>query len=71
MLNSLISIYYYLRPIVLMYMEESKADVPGMHLNPFLLTGLVLTVLGTIQLGLFPSRLLGLARAAALGLLSQ
>jgi NADH-quinone oxidoreductase subunit N len=70
-LNSLISIYYYLRPIVLMYMEESKADVPGMHLNPFLLTGLVLTVLGTIQLGLFPSRLLGIARAAALGLLSQ
>jgi NADH-quinone oxidoreductase subunit N len=69
-LNSLISIYYYLRPIVLMYMEESKADVPGMQLNPFLLTGLVLTILGTIQLGLFPSRLLGLAQAAARGLLS-
>jgi NADH-quinone oxidoreductase subunit N len=70
-LNSLVSIYYYLRPIVLMYMEECKADVPGMHLNPFLLTGLVLTSLGTIQLGLFPSRLLGLARAAAQGLFSQ
>jgi NADH-quinone oxidoreductase subunit N len=69
-LNSLISIYYYLRPIVLMYMEESKADVPGMQLNPFLLTGLVLTILGTVQLGLFPSRLLGLAQAAARGLLS-
>jgi NADH-quinone oxidoreductase subunit N len=70
-LNSLISLYYYLRPIVFMYMEESKADVPAMHLDPFLLTGLVLTMLGTIQLGLFPSRLLGLAQAAALGLLSQ
>jgi NADH-quinone oxidoreductase subunit N len=70
-LNSLISLYYYLRPVVFMYMEESKADVPAMHLDPFLLTGLVLTMLGTIQLGLFPSRLLGLAQAAALGLLSQ
>jgi NADH-quinone oxidoreductase subunit N len=70
-LNSLISIYYYLRPIVLMYMEEAKADVPGMQLNPFLVTGLVLTILGTIQLGLFPARLLGLAQAAAQGLLSQ
>jgi NADH-quinone oxidoreductase subunit N len=67
-LNSLISLYYYLRPIVLMYMQEAKADVPALHLNPFLLTGLVLTLLGTIHLGLFPSRLLGLAQAAAQGL---
>jgi NADH-quinone oxidoreductase subunit N len=70
-LNSLISIYYYLRPIVLMYMEEPKAEVPALHLNPFLVTGVVLTILGTIQLGLFPSRLLGLAQAAAQGLLAQ
>jgi NADH-quinone oxidoreductase subunit N len=70
-LNSLISIYYYLRPIVFMYMEEAKADVPEMQLNPFLAMGLVLTILGTIQLGLFPSRLLGLAQAAAQGLLNQ
>jgi hypothetical protein len=41
-----------------------------MHLNPFLVTGLVLTVLGTLQLGLFPARVLGLAQAAAQGFLS-
>jgi NADH-quinone oxidoreductase subunit N len=70
-MNSLISLYYYLRPIVFMYMEEGKADVPGMHLDPFLLAALVLTMLGTLQLGLFPSRLLGLAQAAAQGLFSQ
>jgi NADH-quinone oxidoreductase subunit N len=70
-LNSLLSIYYYLRPIVFMYMEECKADVPTMHVDPFLMTGLVLTLLGTIQLGLFPSRWLGLAHAAAQGLFSQ
>jgi NADH-quinone oxidoreductase subunit N len=67
-LNSLISLYYYLRPIVLMYMQEPKADVPALRLNPFLVTGLVLTLLGTLHLGLFPSRLLGLAQAAAQGL---
>jgi NADH-quinone oxidoreductase subunit N len=69
--NSLISLYYYLRPIVFMYMEEAKADAPGMQLDPFLLAALVLTILGTLQLGLFPSRLLGLAQAAAQGLFSQ
>jgi NADH-quinone oxidoreductase subunit N len=70
-LNSLISIYYYLRPIVLMYMQEPKVDAPELQLNPYLVTGLVLTMLGTIQLGLFPSRLLGMAQTAAQGLLAQ
>jgi NADH-quinone oxidoreductase subunit N len=69
-LNSLMSLYYYLRPIVLMYMQEPKADVPALFLNPFLMAGLILTILGTLQLGLFPSRLLGLAQAAARGLLA-
>jgi NADH-quinone oxidoreductase subunit N len=70
-LNSLISLYYYLRPVVFMYMEESKADRPARPVEPFLLAGLVLTILGTIQLGLSPARWLGLAQAAALSLLSQ
>ncbi|HXH13197.1 MAG TPA: NADH-quinone oxidoreductase subunit N [Alphaproteobacteria bacterium] len=69
-LNSLISVYYYLRPLVLMYMEEAKTEVPTLHLNPFLVAGLVLTILGTLHLGLFPSRLLGLALMAAQGLLA-
>jgi NADH-quinone oxidoreductase subunit N len=70
-LNSLISIYYYLRPIIFMYMEEAKADEPARAVEPFLLAGLVLTILGTIQLGLSPSRWLALAQAGALSLLSQ
>jgi hypothetical protein len=51
-------------------MQEPKADVPALSLHPFLVAGLVLTILGTLQLGLFPSRLLGLAQAAARGLLA-
>jgi NADH-quinone oxidoreductase subunit N len=69
-INSLISVYYYLRPIVLMYMEESKTDRPALQLSPYLVAGLILTILGTLHLGLFPSRLLGYALAAAQGLLA-
>jgi len=64
-LNSLVSLYYYLRPIVLMYMQEPKADTPALHMNPFLVAGLVLTILGTLQLGLLPARLLSVAQSAA------
>jgi NADH-quinone oxidoreductase subunit N len=69
-LNSLISVYYYLRPIVLMYMEEAKAEAPALQLSPFLVAGLILTIIGTLYLGLFPARLLGYALAAAQGLLA-
>lgn len=68
-LNSLISIYYYLRPIVLMYMEEPKAEMPSLSLAPFILAALVLAMLGTLHLGIFPSHVLGLAQDAAQGLL--
>jgi NADH-quinone oxidoreductase subunit N len=64
-LNSLVSLYYYLRPIVLMYMQEPKVDSPALHMTPFLVVGLVLTILGTLQLGLLPARLLSLAQSAA------
>jgi len=68
-LNSLISIYYYLRPIVLMYMEEPKAEMPSLSLAPFIFAALVLAILGTLHLGLFPAHMLGLAQDAAQGLL--
>jgi NADH-quinone oxidoreductase subunit N len=68
--NSLISVYYYLRPIVLMYMEEAKGEEPALPLHGFLVAGVVLAMLGTLHLGLFPARLLGYALAAAQGLLA-
>jgi len=70
-LNSLISIYYYLYPLVLMYMEEPKAEMPVAQLNRSLVAALVLTMAGTIYLGLSPAPLLSLAEAAAQGLLGR
>ena len=33
-INSVISVYYYLRPVVLMYMEDSDEEVPLMDQKP-------------------------------------
>lgn len=43
-LNSVISVYYYLRPIVVMYMKEGEAEVAGHSLNATTVTVLVSAV---------------------------
>ncbi|MBI2522575.1 MAG: NADH-quinone oxidoreductase subunit N [Bdellovibrio sp.] len=55
-LSSLISVYYYLRVIVLMYMEPETGGLekakPGLLAGPIAVAGIMLLV--TIQFGLFP-----------------
>lgn len=43
-LNSVISVYYYLRPIVVMYMKEGDAEIAGHSLNATTVTVLVSAV---------------------------
>jgi hypothetical protein len=45
--------------------------VPVLHLSPYVVAALVVAILGTIQLGLFPSLLLNLAQDAARELLGS
>ncbi|MCZ6557147.1 MAG: NADH-quinone oxidoreductase subunit N [SAR324 cluster bacterium] len=58
LLNSVVSIYYYLRLVVMMYMQSPTADsikersAPSMSLY----AAIALTLLGVIYLGIFPSR---------------
>jgi NADH-quinone oxidoreductase subunit N len=54
-MNSLISVYYYLRIVVLMYMKESVKEIgqPSLYLN--LICALLITSFVTLYLGLFPS----------------
>lgn len=40
-LNSVISVYYYLRPIVVMYMKEGDADLAGHSVNATMVTAVV------------------------------
>jgi NADH-quinone oxidoreductase subunit N len=63
-LNSLISVYYYLRITVLMYMREPEKEVVLSLSNPALIAALVVTTFFTIQMGLFPNAYMELARAS-------
>lgn len=51
-LNSVISVYYYLRPIVVMYMKEGEVDEPA---NPMMATRgvIILTAILVVILGIF------------------
>lgn len=68
-LASLISVYYYLRIIVHMYMREPERDVSIDIENPALYLVLFLCLYGILQMGLFPGNVLYLIKQAFAGLL--
>ena len=61
-LNSLVSVYYYVGVLVKMYMSEGGAEVTAPSSRPYLFATLVLTIAGTVLVGLFPSGLFEIAR---------
>ena len=65
-LNSVMSVYYYLRVTVIMYMKEPSREFAPLSLSPFTLAALLIAIIGTIQLGIFPSQLLELAQSSSL-----
>jgi len=54
-LNSAISVFYYLRLLVLMYMRESQEALPPVRIPLAMALVLVVTAAGTVWPGLFPS----------------
>jgi NADH-quinone oxidoreductase subunit N len=60
-LNSLLSVFYYLRVIVMMYMEEGGAAGKQFARAPYLYVAIVLAVIGTIYLGVLPAPALDLS----------
>ncbi len=60
-LNSAISLYYYLKVIVFMYMKEPVREFQ-LSLSPITLFVVALAVIGTIQLGIFPDPIISLAQ---------
>ncbi len=60
-LNSAISFYYYLRVMVYMYMREPQGEFQ-ISTTPITLLVVIIGVLGTIQLGLYPGPVLSLAQ---------
>lgn len=68
-LNSLISVYYYLGIVVAMYMHPAPVAEKNQNFYTLpLMLVLIVTVLGTLQLGIFPQIALKLASESLTGL---
>jgi NADH-quinone oxidoreductase subunit N len=65
-LNSAISVYYYLRVIVTMYMKEPTEELVRVSVPLSTAVVLSLTLFGIFQLGIYPDFLLNLARRSVL-----
>ncbi len=61
-LNSLVSVYFYLRPVVQMYMYEPAPGWEGVRVAPLVGLALALALVGVIALGVLPSPVIALAQ---------
>jgi NADH-quinone oxidoreductase subunit N len=68
-LNSAISVYYYLRVTVLMYFRESEREITGLHFSWASVLALIFAVIGTFYMGIAPSNVLSLAQRSLAGLM--
>jgi len=68
-LNSALSVYFYLRVTVMMYMRNPEKEFAKLDLSPAMVIALIIAVLGTLQMGITPSRYLDLARQSILALM--
>ncbi|MGH7681104.1 MAG: NADH-quinone oxidoreductase subunit N [Candidatus Eiseniibacteriota bacterium] len=69
-LNSAVSIFYYLRLMVLMYMREAQETLPPIRVPVALAVVLLVTAAGTLWTGLFPGPWLDAARQGIQALFS-
>src|SRR5262249_39270651 len=60
-LTSVISVFFYLRVVVMMYMEGPRAEAPRIHVNAVSMAALTVAIVPIFFLGVLPSGLLALA----------
>ena len=60
MLTSVVSVFFYLRIVVMMYMTEGS-DAPRPRVGAAAVAGLALAVIAVLYLGVLPTRVLDLA----------
>ncbi|NWG04553.1 MAG: NADH-quinone oxidoreductase subunit N, partial [Syntrophaceae bacterium] len=68
-LNSAVSVYYYLRVTVLMYFRESEREITGLQFSPASVLALILAVIGVLYMGIFPANVLSFAQRSIAGLM--
>jgi NADH-quinone oxidoreductase subunit N len=61
-LNTVVSFYYYVRFIRVMYLDDRIADNRPLSLSPALQTALIVSVIGIIVIGIYPQPFLQLAQ---------
>ncbi len=66
-LNSAVSVYYYLRVTVVMYFRESEREITGLQFSPATVLALILSLIGIFYMGIFPSNVLSLAQKSIFG----
>lgn len=64
-LNSVVSIYYYLKLVMAMYMKQPQDRLIDVAISPTLMVAIVVTLAGVIWVGIFPTKWLSLANFAA------
>ena len=62
--NSAISLYYYIRVVVFMWIKEDRS-APPLTLGPAMTVALTVAIVGTIVLGIYPAPLFEFAEASA------
>ena len=67
-INSVISVYYYLRITVIMYMKEPTRDFSPLTISPLIVAAIVISVVGTLQLGICPSKVMEIVQHSVLTL---
>jgi NADH-quinone oxidoreductase subunit N len=63
-LNSAISLYYYLRVIVYMYFKTPEEDYSWVTMSPGVVVSIVIAVFGVLLLGVLPGQVMALAKLA-------
>jgi NADH-quinone oxidoreductase subunit N len=63
-LSSVISVFFYLRIVVMMYMSERDARPLPVPVTTIAFAGLALSILGVLYLGILPTQIIDLAQAS-------
>ena len=65
-INSVIAVYYYLRVTVAMYMKPPAREFAPLSLSSYMIVALIISIWGTIHLGIFPARIIEFAQKSTL-----
>ncbi len=68
-LNSAVSVYYYLRVVVYMYFKEPEGEIPVYKFTVPAVFSIVLAVWGVLQMGILPGNILNIARHSIMALM--